>query len=197
MPREFKMELLANDGNVVNVRRSKAVGEPPLVLGISAWSAAKDALSYVNKENSDLALGDEWRGSHRVDLDAEWVVSEMNFAKIQELLTVGTPFVLVTLVSIKGSAPQDLGAKAIIARRDFVGDRRWWENRGKGDSTCSRDDPSSHRGYKATRTWNLQRDLGMTCGGEASMFLMVILCINGTSLCLVLVMWFRLCTDFV
>jgi xanthine dehydrogenase large subunit len=56
MPREFNMELLANDGNVLNVRRSKAVGEPPLVLGISAWSAAKDAISYLNKDNSDFAL---------------------------------------------------------------------------------------------------------------------------------------------
>ena len=56
MPRESNMELFTNDGNVLNVRRSKAVGEPPLVLGISAWSAAKDAISYLNKDNSDFAL---------------------------------------------------------------------------------------------------------------------------------------------
>lgn len=72
MPREFNMELLANDGNVVNVRRSKAVGEPPLVLGISAWSAAKDALSYVNKENSDFALpATNEEVLKFIDLDAE------------------------------------------------------------------------------------------------------------------------------
>ena len=35
------------------------------------------------------------------------------FAKSQELLLSGTPFVMVTLVSIKGSAPQDLGAKVV------------------------------------------------------------------------------------
>ena len=42
------------------------------------------------------------------------------FAKAQELLRAGTPFVLVTLVSIKGSAPQDLGAKAIITREGIL-----------------------------------------------------------------------------
>ena len=46
VPRSFSMELLENDGNLVNVRRSKAVGEPPFVLGMSVWTAAKDALSY-------------------------------------------------------------------------------------------------------------------------------------------------------
>ena len=46
VPRHFSMELLENDGNEVNVRRSKAVGEPPFVLGMSAWTAAKNALSY-------------------------------------------------------------------------------------------------------------------------------------------------------
>jgi xanthine dehydrogenase large subunit len=72
MPREFHMELLENDGNTVNVRRSKAVGEPPLVLGLSVWAAAKDALNYAgvntknfqlpasNEENLKALEGDNW-----------------------------------------------------------------------------------------------------------------------------------------
>ena len=61
MPREFHMELLENDGNTVNVRRSKAVGEPPLVLGLSVWAAAKDALNYagVNTKNFELPASNE------------------------------------------------------------------------------------------------------------------------------------------
>ena len=42
----------------MSLKRSKAVGEPPLLLGISAWTAVKNALSYVNGGNaaSNLAL---------------------------------------------------------------------------------------------------------------------------------------------
>jgi xanthine dehydrogenase large subunit len=30
----------------VSLRRSKALGEPPLLLGVSVWTAVKDALSH-------------------------------------------------------------------------------------------------------------------------------------------------------
>ena len=54
--RIFHMELLENDGNIVNVRRSKAVGEPPLVLGLSVWSAAKNALDYAGADTKNFQL---------------------------------------------------------------------------------------------------------------------------------------------
>lgn len=50
-PREFHIELLENHTNAQNVHRSKAVGEPPLLLGTSAWTAVKNALSYRSKNN--------------------------------------------------------------------------------------------------------------------------------------------------
>ncbi|HEY6563690.1 MAG TPA: hypothetical protein VIY86_04300, partial [Pirellulaceae bacterium] len=31
-----------------SLKRSKAVGEPPLLLGLSVWAAAKNALGYVS-----------------------------------------------------------------------------------------------------------------------------------------------------
>jgi xanthine dehydrogenase molybdopterin-binding subunit B len=37
-------QLLPNDENYANVRGTKAVGEPPLLLGISVWTAIADAL---------------------------------------------------------------------------------------------------------------------------------------------------------
>lgn len=46
IPRVFNCRLLENNTNVRNVRASKAVGEPPLLLAISVWSAVKNALSY-------------------------------------------------------------------------------------------------------------------------------------------------------
>ncbi len=94
------------------------------------------------------------------------------FAKVQELLTTGTPFVLVTLVSIKGSAPQDLGAKAIVVREGIV---LGTVGGGKIEAKAIRHAQEmllqqSTEDTKQLCTWNLQKDLGMTCGGEASMF---------------------------
>jgi xanthine dehydrogenase large subunit len=37
--------LLEDSDNPVNLQGSKAVGEPPLVLGLSVWAAARAALS--------------------------------------------------------------------------------------------------------------------------------------------------------
>jgi xanthine dehydrogenase large subunit len=48
LPATFNVDWIENDTNTVNVRSSKAVGEPPLVLAISVWCAVKNALSYVS-----------------------------------------------------------------------------------------------------------------------------------------------------
>lgn len=45
-PRIFNVDFIENNGNTANVHRSKAVGEPPFLLGISVWTALKDALRY-------------------------------------------------------------------------------------------------------------------------------------------------------
>lgn len=42
-PRIFNVDLIENNENKENVHRSKAVGEPPFLLGISVWTALKDA----------------------------------------------------------------------------------------------------------------------------------------------------------
>jgi xanthine dehydrogenase large subunit len=47
VPEVFNVATFDNNDNVRNVYRSKAVGEPPLMLGIAVWAAVKNALSYV------------------------------------------------------------------------------------------------------------------------------------------------------
>ncbi len=47
MPEIFNVRFLENPNNEVSLYRSKAVGEPPLLLGISVWLAVKNALSYA------------------------------------------------------------------------------------------------------------------------------------------------------
>jgi xanthine dehydrogenase large subunit len=56
LPEHFTMDWIDVE-NPVNVARSKAVGEPPLLTAISVWCAAKNALQYVaNGEIARLRL---------------------------------------------------------------------------------------------------------------------------------------------
>jgi xanthine dehydrogenase large subunit len=50
LPRDFRCDTIANPKHTINVRRSKAVGEPPLMLGVAPWLAVKHALSFVNPD---------------------------------------------------------------------------------------------------------------------------------------------------
>ncbi len=52
-PREFNIEFIRNNTNTINVRGSKAVGEPPFLLGLSAWNAIKNALHYTDSKTFD------------------------------------------------------------------------------------------------------------------------------------------------
>jgi xanthine dehydrogenase large subunit len=49
IPRIFNVEFIENTKNDKNLRGGKAVGEPPLMLAISVWTAVKNALSYTGK----------------------------------------------------------------------------------------------------------------------------------------------------
>ncbi len=57
LPDVFNVRFLDNPHNAVSLRRSKAVGEPPLLLGICVWLAARDALRAIAiKSGDELSL---------------------------------------------------------------------------------------------------------------------------------------------
>ena len=57
VPLDFRCEFFPNDDNLHCIRRSKAVGEPPLLLGVAVWAAVKNALSFVEgKHDPNLKL---------------------------------------------------------------------------------------------------------------------------------------------
>ncbi|MBV8781610.1 MAG: molybdopterin-dependent oxidoreductase, partial [Phycisphaerae bacterium] len=57
LPEVFNVNFLNNPDSAVSIHRSKALGEPPLLLGISVWTAIKNALSYVGGERvAEIAL---------------------------------------------------------------------------------------------------------------------------------------------
>ena len=56
-PRAFNVSLLENSPNhAATVFRSKAVGEPPLMLAISAWAAIRDGIGAVDGVNQFVHL---------------------------------------------------------------------------------------------------------------------------------------------
>jgi len=55
-PREFTIDFLENDLNIMNVRKSKAVGEPPFLLGLSVFCAIKNALYNLDCDSSTLKI---------------------------------------------------------------------------------------------------------------------------------------------
>ena len=57
IPSAFNVDFIENAKHRINVRQSKAVGEPPLMLGIAPWLAAKHAMSFISgKEIANLRL---------------------------------------------------------------------------------------------------------------------------------------------
>jgi xanthine dehydrogenase large subunit len=48
LPEVFNVDWIDNDANQLNIRASKAVGEPPLLMAISVFMAVKNALTYLS-----------------------------------------------------------------------------------------------------------------------------------------------------
>ena len=48
LPRTLHVDFIDNPKHQKNVRLSKAVGEPPLMLGLAVWLAARHALSCAS-----------------------------------------------------------------------------------------------------------------------------------------------------
>ncbi len=58
IPERFNVKLVPDSVNLADVvYRSKAVGEPPLMLAISAWCAIKDAIATLGDATVDPPLG--------------------------------------------------------------------------------------------------------------------------------------------
>jgi xanthine dehydrogenase accessory factor len=88
-----------------------------------------------------------------------------------ELKKSRTPMVVVTMTDERGSAPQNVGARMIVGREKILFGT---VGGGKIEKRCIEecqkilDNPKEFtpKSYK----WNLQKDIGMSCGGEVTMF---------------------------
>lgn len=77
--------------------------------------------------------------------------------------------VIVTLVNARGSAPQEVGAKMLVT---IEGLRYGTVGGGKIEAFCIKKavEMLTTKTPSEMGTYNLQKDIGMTCGGEVSMF---------------------------
>jgi xanthine dehydrogenase accessory factor len=90
------------------------------------------------------------------------------FSDAAELEKEGRSFVVVTLLSSRGHAPQDPGAKMLVT---LEGLHAGTVGGGKVEAKAlllAQEFLRAGEMLPQTRTWNLQHDVGMTCGGEVT-----------------------------
>ena len=90
--------------------------------------------------------------------------------QIAELERMHTPFVEVVLVDARGSYPTEIGSKAIVTTEGLH-----WGTVGGGKVEAkaiahAREMLSTRAERHAFFVWNLQKDVGMTCGGEVKLY---------------------------
>lgn len=90
--------------------------------------------------------------------------------RLQRLHDGGTDAVVVTVIGARGSVPTDLGAKMIVTGEGLhcgtVGGGKI-ESRTIEEALAMLGEPEAEA--CRTKCWNLQRDIGMTCGGEMTL----------------------------
>ena len=98
-------------------------------------------------------------------------------SKVSELLEANRSFVTVTLVGMRGSAPQIAGAKAVVTSD---GIQAGTVGGGKIEAESVKHavqllHQQNDKQICELVTWNLQTDIGMTCGGEVQLLFEVVL----------------------
>ena len=91
------------------------------------------------------------------------------FENCQKLIASGISFVTVTIISVRGSVPQDPGAKIIVTKEGLHsgtigGGRVEMAAIARAQEILE----STSQVPPLMITWNLQKDIGMSCGGESS-----------------------------
>ncbi|MEM6981119.1 MAG: XdhC family protein, partial [Planctomycetota bacterium] len=93
----------------------------------------------------------------------------LHHQRAAQLIDAATPFVTVTLIKADGSVPQDVGASIIVTRDGLdhgtVGG-------GRVETAALKHAAEMLKGDQRNELleWNLNLDLGMTCGGRVTFF---------------------------
>lgn len=104
------------------------------------------------------------------------MLDEKLFEQVGRLKSASQPFCVVTIVDARGSIPQIVGARAIFSSQGLV-----YGTVGGGtvEATCEKKAlellagprlPGDDGTQPCFQRYNLQKDLGMICGGEVALF---------------------------
>lgn len=99
---------------------------------------------------------------------------EKNFNKFieayQKIKSDKIDICIVTMVNARGSIPQDIGTRMIVSINDILfGTVGGGKLEAKAIS-IAREILCDGKNKTSLMTWNLQKDVGMTCGGEVTLF---------------------------
>jgi len=98
------------------------------------------------------------------------IETQTHIEALARLAATGSPFVVVTMIEAQGSTPQDVGTKMLVdasgLKHGTVGGGKV-ENRAIEFAAVMLNDATQRR---EAVEWNLQRDIGMTCGGVVKLF---------------------------
>lgn len=92
------------------------------------------------------------------------------YEKLNELLYSNLPFVMVTLVDVIGSSPQNTGSKMLVTQKGLYGGTI---GGGKVEFKAINEAIAmlENRSAKTTLVeWNLKKDVGMSCGGIVKLY---------------------------
>ena len=96
-------------------------------------------------------------------------MNEEYLAKLSQVKESGIPCVVVTMVSVKGSAPQEVGARIIVGSSGLI-----YGTIGGGKVEAKSIQKAAElltfENNHLFVEWNLQTDVGMTCGGVVGLF---------------------------
>lgn len=87
------------------------------------------------------------------------------WGKLDDLRRAGTPVAVVTVAAARGSVPGEVGAKALVTT-DGLAAGTLGGGKVEARALDEARDLLENGGPCRLLTWNLQRDIGMTCGGE-------------------------------
>ncbi|MBL8018493.1 MAG: xanthine dehydrogenase accessory protein XdhC [Leptospirales bacterium] len=87
-----------------------------------------------------------------------------------ECKDAGRPFVMATLIETQGSTPQDVGAKMLVDESGLLAGTIGGGKVEFATIQLAQEMIQGNRQYQ-TISWNLQKDIGMTCGGLVKIFL--------------------------
>ncbi|KAK3608839.1 hypothetical protein CHS0354_006880 [Potamilus streckersoni] len=169
IPPIFNVDFYHKPNAKDTIFKSKAVGEPPFMLGMSAFFALKDAVGSFAAPGEDVIL-DAPATPERVLMEIERLKSvhqnALKPAELYRLYTGAEPFITVTVIETSGSAPCRAGAKMAVGQTGrlagSVGGGRLEHSAVQHSiDMLKRCDVNLH-----TEEFSLGASLGQCCGGR-------------------------------